>query len=1511
MKALISVSDKSGIVEFAKELEKIGIEIISTGGTYKKLKEEGVTVTEISDYTVFPECLDGRVKTLHPKVHAGILAMRSNPSHMEQLKELNVDTIDFVIVNLYPFKQTILKEGVKREEAIENIDIGGPTMLRSAAKNYQDVTVVTDPNDYEKVLKELKENGQVSLDTKFYLMNKVFEHTASYDAMICKYLKEERKDETLPQELTYVAGSSNYGEPVEIIENEDGTRTYIWEKYNCNVGEKIEDLVIRAEIDPDTRNGTTLQVKSVIEPDKELIGLSSIELRTATIGIEIVNLSSHSLYKETEDKIIEVNDEIKYKVTYQNKTDYTMPDFQLLDILPYNGDGRGTAYNGTYTLKDVKVTQTSGGSSVENDNLSLFTTTDIEARKITPKYEGIGNTEEEGGIWKEKEIGEEINEAVTVLAIKGEIEANIKVEMEITLKTSNNRSGDVYSNSVTAQTSKETEVITSTNTKTRVVRRQISGMIWYDINENGIKDEEEPYASRIEVGLKKEDGSQAVDINGNEIPNVLTNERGEYVFNNLPKGKYVVLIQTDEVYTLTEAYVGSNQEINSKFEETEEGDKQSGTITNLDGLQSPEIIEGNINAGLVIKDAKIIVKYLEEDDTPETDEDNEVVKEQEEITEYEKDGVMTKYKLGDRYTTEATEIEDYLVIRNSGNTSGTLNTEEIVVTYYYVYNKQNIEVTKIWNDNNDSAGKRPISIKITLKDGNNTVEEKVISSANKADSDESIWREVFEDIPIYRENGERISYTVDESENEGTLDSYIKTIEGTRITNTFTQNTEKTEVEVIKKWEDNGNRAEKRPSSLVLILKKEAESDNGEIEYQEVARATINGTDNQGENSNEWRYIFGNLSKYDENNDEIKYVVEEEIPKFYNSDIQETEENTYEIINTFKVPDETISVEVTKIWNDNNNRAEKRPEEVTLVLSGNGEEYKVTLNKANQVEGQENIWKGMIENLPKYDENANEIEYTLSEEDLNNIFYTEENTTIDQQRKTITNKFEVPEDKIEIEVHKKWEDNNNELGRRPENVTLYLSGNNQEYNITLTEANKNTEDESIWSGTIGNLPKYDVNGNKIRYTIDERPIASEFYTKSGIDQESKTVTNKFGIPTETIQIGVTKIWEDNENRGGKRPENIVLQIKEKKTGDVLTEQIVHGNKTTNEGWRYIFEVPKYNEESEEVEYEIGERSLNSKFYPEEEIRIDQENRTITNVFVVPDEKVSVEVRKIWEDDNNRERKRPESVTIVVTGNGQTYRQELNKSNEDSSNSNNWVYTFNDLPKYDENGDEINYTIDEEELENRYYEKENVNQTEKTITNVSKYGKVTVHYYIMNRDGTTTTTKVPDMNGNEIEDVIIEGKQGESYTSSEANDVQSNYELVLTPSNATGTIRKEETEVIYYYRLKTPNITNQTIEKTGTDRITEADQEVRYNITYNAEVTEYIGNAEVTVVDTLPYEIDEEKSELDGGTYDKEAKTITWKENITDVNSYSNNGVVAITKNIKVVYIGLDMNEEKV
>ncbi len=201
-RALISVSDKTGIVELAKNLAGQGIEIISTGGTAKALSAAGIKVINVSDITGFPECLDGRVKTLHPKIHGGLLAIRSNEEHMKQIKELGIEPIDMVIINLYPFKQTILKKDVKLEEAIENIDIGGPTMLRAAAKNYQDLVVIVDPADYSKVLDEIAASGNVSIKTKFRLAYKVFEHTSHYDTLIAKYLRDRLDEEFFPETLS-------------------------------------------------------------------------------------------------------------------------------------------------------------------------------------------------------------------------------------------------------------------------------------------------------------------------------------------------------------------------------------------------------------------------------------------------------------------------------------------------------------------------------------------------------------------------------------------------------------------------------------------------------------------------------------------------------------------------------------------------------------------------------------------------------------------------------------------------------------------------------------------------------------------------------------------------------------------------------------------------------------------------------------------------------------------------------------------------------------------------------------------------------------------------------------------------------------------------------------------------------------------------------------------------------------------------------------------------------------
>ena len=191
-RALISVSDKSDVVGFASEIAKLGVEIISTGGTASLLEDNGIKVKQVSEITGFPEMLDGRVKTLHPKIHGGLLALRKNKEHMKQIEEQDIKLIDMIVVNLYPFEETIKKENVKFEDAIENIDIGGPSMLRSAAKNFEDVVVITDSNDYSLVLKELKEKGDVSKELRKKIAGKVFEKTASYDAMISNFLKENK-----------------------------------------------------------------------------------------------------------------------------------------------------------------------------------------------------------------------------------------------------------------------------------------------------------------------------------------------------------------------------------------------------------------------------------------------------------------------------------------------------------------------------------------------------------------------------------------------------------------------------------------------------------------------------------------------------------------------------------------------------------------------------------------------------------------------------------------------------------------------------------------------------------------------------------------------------------------------------------------------------------------------------------------------------------------------------------------------------------------------------------------------------------------------------------------------------------------------------------------------------------------------------------------------------------------------------------------------------------------------
>src|SRR4051812_2410001 len=212
-RALISVSDKTGLAEFAKGLQELGIEIVSTGGTAALLRKEGVAAIDISDLTGFPEMLDGRVKTLHPKVHGGLLYVRENPEHVAQAEAHGIKPIDLVVVNLYPFEKTIAKAGTTLEEAIEQIDIDGPSMLRSAAKNYRSVTVVVDPADYADVLENIRDGeGATTLKLRERLAIKVFVTTSKYDGAIANYLNQEQETTCALSLCLPIVARLRYGE---------------------------------------------------------------------------------------------------------------------------------------------------------------------------------------------------------------------------------------------------------------------------------------------------------------------------------------------------------------------------------------------------------------------------------------------------------------------------------------------------------------------------------------------------------------------------------------------------------------------------------------------------------------------------------------------------------------------------------------------------------------------------------------------------------------------------------------------------------------------------------------------------------------------------------------------------------------------------------------------------------------------------------------------------------------------------------------------------------------------------------------------------------------------------------------------------------------------------------------------------------------------------------------------------------------------------------------------------
>ena len=779
-------------------------------------------------------------------------------------------------------------------------------------------------------------------------------------------------------------------------------------------------------------------------------------------------------------------------------------------------------------------------------------------------------------------------------------------------------------------------------------------------------------------------------------------------------------------------------------------------------------------------------------------------------------------------------IEEHANIRNAANVKfslkdvpevvGVTNKEKEVETTTDGQFARRITVNKTWSDDNNANGKRPTSIKYILKGGNTPI-EKVVTGNVTTNED---WSYTFENVPKYNDRNELINYTLEEEPvvQDG-FKFYKKSISGDMndgfdVTNTFKIPTETISVKADKHWADNSNQAKKRPTSIILRLKNGAEI---------VEDKTLTGT------GNDWTYTFTNVPKYNQFGNEVNYSLEELETntgdlKFYNKDVAGTYKSGFIVTNTFTVPDEKVNVAVTKNWDDNSNVNGKRPTSIKYILNGGTAPVEQVVSGNTTTD--EN-WSYTFANLPKYNELGNIINYSLEEQAVNVNdfkFYTNKIIGDKDSGFRITNKFVVPEDKIQIQVTKHWEDNNNVNNRRPESIKFVIKQNNAEIKSKVVTGSRTTDEN--WSYTFDNLAKFDENGQEIDYVLEEQEVNADdmkFYTGTTSENRKSgfVVTNKFTVPNETIKPRVTIEWDDNSNNKNKRPNDVKVVVKDN-NGKIVKEGNVTGNPTDNSWTKEFEDVPKYDGNGKEIPYtvEVIPNNPNDLEFYVPSIKGDKDKGfVVTERFTVPGQTIDLNVVKKWNDNSNARNKRPESIKLVVKNGNDIVNEKVI-----TGTGSEWIYTFKKLPKYNNDGEVINYTVDEQEVNEGdllFYSKEVNNNV---ITNTMR----------LTGDGEVTDSK---------------------------------------------------------------------IEKTSTlEKITDANQEIPYSIKYSGKIDKYIGTAKITIIDKLPFEIDEAKSDIGDGIYDSVNKTITFIENINGIDTYKN-GVkdVNIIRNIKVVYKDLKITPE--
>ena len=960
---------------------------------------------------------------------------------------------------------------------------------------------------------------------------------------------------TLPNGLSYILGSFNKEEySASINKNIDfnvqtdptsGESVLKFSIYNYTVGESIEPIYFETKIDESSLHGTEYDVSAYIYGDMEKIGNTLPDLRKKDTKIQVINFEAHRLFKEVNTPVVEKNDIIKYTLTYINKTDLIDHNFIMLDVLPNNATEE--LFSGNYKVKQINIKQFVNDEEVAIDELKLYGTNDQSVLDYNANSPGIGTD----SIWSEKSINTILNEEMTACAVKGDVKANAVLKVEILLDMKDSNEGDVYPNTVTAridENSGNENLLRATREKAIVVTRSISGMLWYDSNENGIKDENEMYADGVNLIL--------TDELGNNIDNTTTSLDGTYEFKSLAKGKYSVKIDGLSKYVVSDANVGTNSSINSKFKVTN-GVKQSEVITTLDSLNDPILSQQYINAGLIVKNSKVLVKYLDENGEEITYKDFDDIGNQiDKSYSYELTG-----KVDEDYSTQQLDIDGYKFVSNTNNKTGTFAEEDIVVEYRYVYNKIDIDVIKIWQDNDNEAQKRPNSTIIELYANDVKVDEyEMVTTSNSA-------THTFINKEKYDSNIDEITYTIKEKEkNVDDLKFYETQVNNNNntytITDTFNVPDEKINVEANIKWQDNNNEAQKRPEKIKVVL-----FENGDIkEIRDITDTSLNTN----------TVTFINQNKYDSLGNEIVYSIDEIEQtqgdlKFYSKTVNAS---TNTITNTFTVPEDKINLITTISWEDNNNQNNSRPESLTIYLK-NKEEIVTTAIVNNTTESYDFL------NVAKYDTLGNEIDYTV---DINDIVGYEKR--LDGMQ--ITNMVKA------YSITTSVEGDGGAITDGNESVTY--NGNSSKvikitpdfgYKISKIKINGNEIDYAIENDETYTLDSFrNVNENKnivvsfekkesnviaIYVTEDNNPISSREVLTGKYMEEYETHTKEFDDYDLIEIIGNTK--------GNMAVENIVVIYKYRKVKGNITLHVVDESDSGANLYGFEFKIERLKEDN--------------------------------------------------------------------------------------------------------------------------------------------------------------------------------------------------------------------------------------------------------------------------------------------------------------------------------------------